>query len=161
MKAPGQASRLVSPVYDPGLSLDSCLRLRVLLLGADVGELRVGQAPETDPLDEIVLGTLAGNYGAEWLELVINITQVQHPFQLFLEALIGQSYLGDIAVDDVELLSRDKCEKVGRNKESEELFMFIHCRLSRLTSLPRKFPHQNCLLLRVRGGVSSTPPRYP
>ena len=70
--------------------------------------------PESDDLDERILGTITGNYGEEWLEFLLDLKEVQTSFQLFLEAVIGPSYLGDIAVDDIQLLDKEKCEKVAK-----------------------------------------------
>ena len=72
----------------------------------------MGQAPENDELEETILGTIRGNYGEKWQEFLVDLTEAQTPFQLFVEAVIGPSYLGDIAVDDIQLLSKEKCEKV-------------------------------------------------
>ena len=74
----------------------------------------MGQVPESDDLDERILGTITGNYGEEWLEFLLDLKEVQTSFQLFLEAVIGPSYLGDIAVDDIQLLDKEKCEKVAK-----------------------------------------------
>ena len=113
LKSPGQRARLVSPVYDAGLSDGpACLKVRVLMLGADVGSLSVGQTPETDDTEENILGTITGNYGEKWQEFLVDLTVTETSFQLFLEAVIGPSYLGDIAVDDIQLLKKEKCDKV-------------------------------------------------
>ena len=40
LKSPGQRTRLVSPVYEAELSKAACLRLRIMMFGADVGTLR-------------------------------------------------------------------------------------------------------------------------
>ena len=84
------------------------------MLGADVGSLSVGQTPETDYSEESILGTITGNYGEKWQEFLVDLTVTETSFQLFLEAVIGPSYLGDIAVDDIQLLTKEKCEKVKR-----------------------------------------------
>ena len=75
---------------------------------------RVGQVSESNDLDERILGTITGNYGEEWREVLLDLKKAQTSFQLFLEAVIGQSYLGDIAVDDIQLLDKEKCEKVAK-----------------------------------------------
>ena len=72
----------------------------------------VGQAPENDEMEEKILGTITGNYGEKWQEFLVDLTETQKSFQLFVEAVIGPSYLGDIAVDDIQLLSKEKCDKV-------------------------------------------------
>ena len=74
----------------------------------------VGQVPETDDPDERILGTITGNYGEEWQEFLPDLKEAQTSFQLFLEAVIGSSYLGDIAVDDFQLLNKGKCDKVAK-----------------------------------------------
>ena len=74
----------------------------------------MGQVPETDDLEERVLGTITGNYGEEWQEFLLDLKEAQTSFQLFLEAVIGSSYLGDIAVDDIRLLDKEKCDKVAK-----------------------------------------------
>ena len=112
LKSPGQRARLVSPVYDAGLSDSACLPVRVLMAGADVGSLIVGQTQETDDSEENILGTITGNYGEKWQEFLVDLTVTETSFQLFLEAVIGPSYLGDIAVDDIQLLKKEKCDKV-------------------------------------------------
>ena len=74
----------------------------------------VGQVPETDDPDERILGTITGNYGEEWREFLLDLKAAQTSFQLFLEGVIGPSYLGDIAVDDFQLLNKAKCDKVAK-----------------------------------------------
>ena len=72
------------------------------------------ETDETDDLDERILGTITGNYGEEWREFLLDLKEAQTSFQLFLEAVIGPSYLGDIAVDDFQLLNKGKCDKVPK-----------------------------------------------
>ena len=44
----------------------------------------------------------------------MDLTDAREPFQLFLEAVIGPSYLGDIAVDDIKLMNKDQCAEVSK-----------------------------------------------
>ena len=79
-----------------------------------MGQVPETETDETDDLEERILGTITGNYGEEWREFLMDLKEAQTSFQLFLEAVIGPSYLGDIAVDDIRLLDKEKCDKVAK-----------------------------------------------
>ena len=107
-----QTASLISPVYEPSRSENSCLRFAVHLHGADMGSLEVGQFPERNNSARRVLGQLAGSYRDAWQTFLVDLIPVTERFQLYLEARLGTSYLSDMAVDDVELLEGEECEEV-------------------------------------------------
>ena len=103
-------SSLISPVFSPERSRAACLKLAVYMAGADMGSLVVGQFPEREPSEREVLAELSGNHKDSWQILLVDLSpSLNQTFQLFLEARVGRSYLSDIALDDLELLSGEDC----------------------------------------------------
>ena len=75
-----------------------------------MGSLVVGQFPEREPSEREVLAELSGNHEDSWQILLVDLSpSLNQTFQLFLEARVGRSYLSDIALDDLELLSGEDC----------------------------------------------------
>ena len=106
-------ARLISPVFSPERSRAACLKLAVYMAGADMGDLLVGQFPEMEPTEREVLGQLSGSYEASWQIWLVDLSpSLNQTFQLFLEARLGRSYLSDIALDDLELLSGEDCRQL-------------------------------------------------
>ena len=56
-----------------------------------------------------MLARVAGDHGDQWHELLADTVTSAQPWQLYLEARVGRSYLGDIAVDTVQLLPAAEC----------------------------------------------------
>ena len=105
----------MSPVFDSERSRSACLRLGIYMLGVDSGSLTIEQFPERDKTETKILGTMKGNFGGEWKTFVVDVEQMKEAFQISLTAEIGTSYLGDIAVDNIELLDEEHCSTIRQS----------------------------------------------
>ena len=55
----------------------------------------------------------SGTQGQGWKQASFEILQEYDSFFVVFEAVRGITYLGDIAVDDVQLLTGEQCSQVG------------------------------------------------
>jgi hypothetical protein len=69
-----------------------------------MGGLRIGQALEGLQRDLRVLDELWGEAGPEWRTVLVDIQPVTDRFQLFIDGIVGTSYLSDIAIDAIRIL---------------------------------------------------------
>ncbi|XP_058791475.1 MAM and LDL-receptor class A domain-containing protein 1-like isoform X2 [Phymastichus coffea] len=101
-RRPGDAARLLS-VGMPASAPDApaCLRFSFHMFGAGVGELRLSlrQARnlEARPRE---LWRLRGNAGNSWFDARVTVSSLDD-FQLVFEASVGNTGMGDIAIDDL------------------------------------------------------------
>ncbi|XP_066300036.1 MAM and LDL-receptor class A domain-containing protein 1-like [Branchiostoma lanceolatum] len=105
-RQPGDSAKLTSPAYPA--SQGKCLQFWYHMFGTDIGELTVytktsfGLSPQW---------TLRDNQGDFWHVGRANLAHA-FPYQIVFEGVRGQSYRGDIAIDDV-LLSDGFCGPAG------------------------------------------------
>ncbi|KAH8353352.1 hypothetical protein KR084_010430 [Drosophila pseudotakahashii] len=107
----------VSPIYPRELSLKSaCFRFHYFMFGRDVGSMVVSVKPVSMTLGDM-WGKLrankfemSGSRGAKWLEHTISIDEMQEDFQVIFTASNAGSRFGDIAIDDVKLMTGEECE---------------------------------------------------
>ena len=57
---------------------------------------------------------IEGNQGNTWHKKEIYIPITSTTFHIQFEAVTGNGYEGDIAVDDVTVFTGDTCEKLGK-----------------------------------------------
>ncbi|CAL1541287.1 unnamed protein product [Lymnaea stagnalis] len=88
-----------------------CFRFWYNMYGKTIGTLRISLSSyntSVDALPELshqVLWELSGNQGQGWFEGVVPITIQEYSYKIFIEGVIGDSYTGDIAIDDLSLNS--------------------------------------------------------
>lgn len=89
-----------------------CLEFWYHMYGRTIGSLKVYRRRST-------LGTAlwskSGNHGNQWLVAHVTITSPTSGYQVVFEGVIGASYTGDIAIDDIRLLD-GRCPSPGMNK---------------------------------------------
>lgn len=80
--------------------------------GVDIGQLNaliVTNVSYDSLSSEARLWALSGNNGDQWMSAQVNISTLYtgRPFRVVLEAVIGNGYRGDIAVDDTSITMGD------------------------------------------------------
>ncbi|XP_068711848.1 MAM and LDL-receptor class A domain-containing protein 1-like isoform X1 [Montipora foliosa] len=92
-------------VFKPGLiSGETCISFRYHMLGESVGKLKVW-------VDGIVRFEKSGNQGREWMKADLKLEKPTDANTLYIfEGIVGKNWQGDIAIDDVKILS---CERAG------------------------------------------------
>ncbi|XP_077978861.1 MAM and LDL-receptor class A domain-containing protein 1-like [Glandiceps talaboti] len=107
-RLPGDKAHLDSPVYD--ITYDArCLRFWYHMYGADVGELNV-YTKQSGALTTKLWG-LTDTSMSEWHvnEITVNAAR---PYQITFEAVTGDGFQGDIALDEIEL-KNEACYPFG------------------------------------------------
>ncbi|GLG93553.1 Uncharacterized protein GBIM_00935 [Gryllus bimaculatus] len=102
-------AQLFSPVYDPQLSQRACFILWYHMHGSTMGDLNVYQKLQTSATNMTRIFHKSGEQGNQWLVGIMNLTVVNKPFQIVIEAIIGRSYMSDIAIDDVKITKGRDC----------------------------------------------------
>lgn len=120
-------ARLFSPVYPEDLS-GGCFVFWYHMYGATTGGLRVYLKPESYVFDE-VKPTWAknGDQGNHWLQGKVIVPVVHENFQIVIEGVRGESYVGDSAIDDV-WLARTTCETIDNSTNTTENTARDSCR---------------------------------
>ena len=84
--------------------------------GTSVGSLSVSYQLQNVPISKQVF-SLAGDQGSVWKKKAVDITNTGGAFNILLNATVGSSYSGDIAVDDVKL-DQNSCSTASSNNNS-------------------------------------------
>lgn len=80
-----------------------CMRFYSFLSGRGVGSLRV-IIQDVVTRNERVLWALKGNHGSQWIMAQLPLSS-NTPFKVIFEGTIGTPRLGDIAIDDITIIS--------------------------------------------------------
>ncbi|XP_071499310.1 MAM and LDL-receptor class A domain-containing protein 1-like [Diadema antillarum] len=98
-RRPGDIANLLTPplVANGG---DKCFSFYYQLNGEDVGSLRILFQRENST-DRDTLREWSGDQGTVWQKASITISQRNYAFQIIFESVVGESYRGDVAIDDV------------------------------------------------------------
>ncbi|XP_016962232.1 MAM and LDL-receptor class A domain-containing protein 1-like [Drosophila biarmipes] len=111
----------LSPVYPRKLSLkNACFRFHYFMLGRGVGSLVVSIKPVSmtlwDMWNKFRANSsklrITGPRGAKWLEHTMPIDEVHQDFQVIFTASDEGSRFGDIAIDDVKLMTGEECQGI-------------------------------------------------
>ncbi|CAH3196068.1 unnamed protein product, partial [Porites evermanni] len=118
----GEGAILVSSIIGPGKSI--CVQFWYHTKGKDVGSLKV--YIQTNQTKTLVWNT-TGEQGDKW-----NFGQVGYKgglknYKVILEGVVGSGIYGDIAVDDLSLLSENICDTITGNELPGCLFEQDHC----------------------------------
>ncbi|KAH8377225.1 hypothetical protein KR093_004321, partial [Drosophila rubida] len=123
------AHHLISPIYPRELSLKTacCFRFHYFMYGAGVGSLVVSVKPAQMRVDEMweyksiyQKFNVSGNLGNQWLEHTLRIDEMPQDFQVVFTATDASSHLGDIAIDDVRLMTGKECGVESATTTTEE-----------------------------------------
>ncbi|XP_069945644.1 MAM and LDL-receptor class A domain-containing protein 1-like [Cherax quadricarinatus] len=80
-----------------------CMRFYTFMSGRGVGTLRVILQDVVSRRERVLWG-LAGNQGSQWIMAQLPLSS-NTPFKVVFEASIGKPRLGDIAIDDITIIS--------------------------------------------------------
>ena len=69
-----------------------------------MGGLRIGQGLEGLQRDLRILEEVWGEVGPEWRTILVDLQPVAENFQLFIDGIVGASYLSDLAIDAIHML---------------------------------------------------------
>ncbi|KAJ8705330.1 hypothetical protein PYW07_011157 [Mythimna separata] len=118
-----ETARLMSPVYEQDLAKDGCFVFWYHMFGRSMGGLMVYQKPDKlsmYQLQVLLLQKKAQNYtlfeqwgdqGNEWYSAVAMLSDVGDNFQIVIEGIRGESFMSDIAIDDVSIQHGENCTK--------------------------------------------------
>ena len=99
-RKPGDKARLQSQIFDKTSS--SCISFWYNMYGADIGTLQIYlKTLGTNPQLTTIF-SLSGDQGSKWLQGNAPISTASN-FQIIFEGSVGQSYHGDLALDDITL----------------------------------------------------------
>ncbi|XP_017015090.2 uncharacterized protein Sr-CI [Drosophila takahashii] len=120
---------LLSPIYSKDLSLKTacCFRFHYFMFGAGVDSLVVSVKPVSMKLTDMwnrfransSKFEMTGSQGAQWLEHTITIDEMQEDFQVIFTATDAKAVFGDIAIDDVKLMTGSDCGVDGFTTTTE------------------------------------------
>nr|XP_036669505.1 MAM and LDL-receptor class A domain-containing protein 2 isoform X2 [Drosophila suzukii] len=116
---------LVSPIYPKSLCLKNacCFRFHYFMFGAGVDRLVVSVKPVSMRIENMWNSTkkfeVTGSQGTHWLEQTITIDKMQEDFQVVFMAKDARYQFGDIAIDDVKLMTGRECEVGGYTTTTE------------------------------------------
>nr|NP_001188908.1 scavenger receptor class C, type II, isoform B [Drosophila melanogaster]NP_524720.2 scavenger receptor class C, type II, isoform A [Drosophila melanogaster]AAF58551.1 scavenger receptor class C, type II, isoform A [Drosophila melanogaster]ADV37155.1 scavenger receptor class C, type II, isoform B [Drosophila melanogaster] len=109
----------VSPVYPRSLCLNvaCCFRFHYFMFGAGVDRLVLSVKPASLQIDDMWNSfrsnsskfEITGSQGTHWLENTITIDKMHEDFQVVFTATDARSQFGDIAIDDVKLMTGSEC----------------------------------------------------
>ncbi|BFF96348.1 uncharacterized protein DMAD_13565 [Drosophila madeirensis] len=109
----------MSPIYPRELSLKTacCFRFHYLMYGVGVESLVVSVKPISLSVQDMWTSfkanstkwTETGSQGTQWLEHTIFIDEMEEDFQVIFTATDARSRFGDIAIDDVRLMTGRDC----------------------------------------------------
>ncbi|EDV57637.1 MAM and LDL-receptor class A domain-containing protein 2 [Drosophila erecta] len=107
----------LSPPYPKELSLSpACFQFHYFMFGSGVGSLLVSIKPASVTIGNMfstnnsIKFEMTGSQGARWLEHTIAINAMDEDFQVVFTATDARSQYGDIAIDDVKLMTGKECE---------------------------------------------------
>ncbi|EDV57700.2 uncharacterized protein Dere_GG24983 [Drosophila erecta] len=120
---------LISPIYSRSLTLKTacCFRFHYFMFGAGVDSLVVSVKPISMTMTTMwnrfransSKFEIAGEQGTQWLEHTITIDEMQEDFQVIFTATDARSQFGDIAIDDVKLMTGSDCGTNGFSTTTE------------------------------------------
>nr|AAW79411.1 SR-CII [Drosophila yakuba] len=109
----------LSPIYPRSLCLNAacCFRFHYFMFGAGVDSLVVSVKPASLQVDDMWNSfrsnssklEITGSQGTHWLEHTITIDKMHEDFQVVFTATDARSQFGDIAIDDVKLMTGSEC----------------------------------------------------
>ncbi|CAF4203919.1 unnamed protein product, partial [Rotaria sordida] len=109
-RQPGDIARLISPVF-PASKQYNCLQFYYHQYGIDIGAFNVYKRDVGGSLNPLKIFSSQGNRFDEWHVMEINLL-ASKPYTIIFEGVVGKSFEGDIAIDDV-LIKERPCPSVG------------------------------------------------
>lgn len=131
-----ESARLISPIFNGERSQNACLKFFYHMYGQSVGSLVVFIKPESEDIEKILtedkyrLWKQSGTQKNIWHECIVNMVEIKESFQIVIEGTSIGSHLGDIAIDDISLISSEECFNESpetTTEESGEIFSTESC----------------------------------
>ncbi|XP_076625702.1 uncharacterized protein LOC143344033 isoform X1 [Colletes latitarsis] len=108
-------ARIISPIYNASYTEAGCFSFWYHMYGATIGILNVYFKAEKDNTPRLMF-TKEGNQGNQWIHGTFNLPKAEKGFQIIIEGVRGNSYVSDIAIDDVAILQGDKCKNGNKSE---------------------------------------------
>lgn len=107
-RRPNEKARFISQQFTPVPVRGKCLQFWYHMFGSDIGTLNVIQKTGPGNKSETLLWSLIGQQGTNWLLGKVSLSKIPSKnFWIVFEGVRGNSYKGDIAIDDVLLTNGD------------------------------------------------------
>ena len=101
-RKPGEKARLVSQAFSSLPSSGRCVQFWYHMFGSDIGTLNVIWKTGPGNGSESVIWSLSGQKGNKWLNGRVSLPKISNTrYWIVFEGIRGNSYKGDIAIDDV------------------------------------------------------------
>ncbi|XP_037710945.1 MAM and LDL-receptor class A domain-containing protein 2-like [Drosophila subpulchrella] len=106
---------LLSPTYPKEFSQhNACFSFSYYMFGRGVDSLEVSVAPDSNPINGTIWKRIiAESQAAKWLTLTIPIPKMEQDFKVVFTGKHARRQFGDIAIDDVKLMSGENCPTVS------------------------------------------------
>ncbi|XP_037708447.1 MAM and LDL-receptor class A domain-containing protein 1-like [Drosophila subpulchrella] len=105
---------LLSPTYPKEFSQqNACFSFSYYMFGRGVDSLEVSVAPDSNPINGTIWKRIiAESQAAKWLTLTIPIPKMEQDFKVVFTGKHARRPFGDIAIDDVKLMSGESCPQL-------------------------------------------------
>ncbi|XP_052219415.1 uncharacterized protein LOC127836837 isoform X2 [Dreissena polymorpha] len=98
----GERAWLISPMLRSTSFTEKCLQFGYSMNGLSIGIISVYMTANGEKPGSL-LWRMSGDQGQEWKGASVNLSSLEQ-YQVIIEAVVGNSYFGDIAIDDVAIL---------------------------------------------------------
>ncbi|CAF3894466.1 unnamed protein product [Adineta steineri] len=116
---PGYKARLISVIEEP--EKGRCLEFWYHMYGQNIGQLNIYANTNTSNNDvRTLLWSRSANIGDVWRKALVS-TEYTVPFRIIFEGVIGNGIEGDIAIDDIQRLSKSCKEPNNCDFEDDTL----------------------------------------
>eukprot|EP00794_Sanderia_malayensis_P017044 gene17044-18759_t len=110
----GDKARLVSEIFPPTSSRGRCVKFAFHMRGATIGSLNVYVKTGAGNQSETLIWSTSGNYGNTWMPTAQAPVVSTVKYQIVFEGVVGRSYTGDIAIDDI-VYTNFRCSHIPSN----------------------------------------------
>ncbi|XP_070566354.1 scavenger receptor cysteine-rich domain-containing protein DMBT1-like isoform X2 [Ptychodera flava] len=94
-----EVARLISDYLLPALNENCSMTFYHSMYGSDIGQLNIYTREEGSNTDDL-RWSKQNNQGNSWIEGSVIFYNIQRPFQVIIEGVVGDGVRGDIAIDD-------------------------------------------------------------
>ncbi|XP_072042533.1 uncharacterized protein [Amphiura filiformis] len=101
-RSAGETARLISPLIPGNVGRRACINFWCHMYGSGMGTLKV--YARTAAGGDTELWSISGNHGDPWLSVSLSHYAPKTDFQVVFVGIIGSSFHGDIALDDIEIV---------------------------------------------------------
>ena len=107
-RRPNEKARFISESFRAVPAKGRCLQFWYHMFGADIGTFNILHKTAPGNKSEKILWSLSGQQGSTWLNGKVSLSKVPSTrFWVVFEAIRGNGYRGDIAIDDILITNGD------------------------------------------------------